>query len=707
MRNAVLILGLLLVTITSQAQSYINYAQGKSIKTTTEKKNTQLLVDGNLTTGSLRINPKGERYTIEMDLTAEFKIGGIHVYIDNKGILPIKDFVIEYKLDQDWVKIDEASVRDNFRDRRALKFNEPISMSAIRMVTSSESTFGLTEWQVWGKDVPEMPYQVKDKKPEPFIAKEHWICVNQVGYNLDAPKGFTVPTAKTDLAFSIVEKPSGKVVYTGKLNKGKGDFSDFNPADSKAKEYTIQVEGDGFGKAESYPFAIGKHILQEMAYQPTVDFFNDSRSIMGSHPSAYGGTAWRDGTYYTHEVPSMVILYLSNPEYFDQMPVTMDWEKEKGKVLSPSFKHIPEYKDDDPMHEAKGYYTNLPALASKNTPDLIQSLRFGVGWNLIEPRSADPSGDPLGKQLHSQTIEQFAYFLYGYPAYKKYIGQEFYQQVLDSTLQWWEPAGLFEVITKIGTPKGRHAPGHSIMPNLLMYEVAKREKLDNPEAYLKAAQAQTQWMIEHADWNNPEYTKGQRMSEHKTIQGLAHFQYYYPESAPEGLQQKLTDWGKKTVSLSDNMWDFRKFDDDNYTLPGYNEVGNVIVFPACAVSVSMTLEDEVLKERLVELAYSHYDNFMGRNPQNASSINHPELGFEGVEAAWPFPDKRKDICARLEITRGSLSSLPGSEMYPFNPKGRARHGEGWTVYNACWNLTIAYLNFHEGVGDPSILKEIK
>ncbi|WP_298239002.1 cellulase N-terminal Ig-like domain-containing protein [uncultured Algibacter sp.] len=691
--------------ISQNAQTYVNYAEGKSIKTTTKKKNLQKLNDGNLSTGSVRINPKRKVYTVSMDLTAEFKIGGVHLYMDAKGILPIRDFALQYTLGKEWVDIPEAVIIDNFSSRKAIVFNQPISMSAIRIVTSNPVTFGLVEWQVWGENVPAIPYQVEEKVPEPFVAKKHWICVNQVGYNLGASKGFTVPTAKTDLPFSIIEKSSEKEVYKGKLKDRKGYFSDFNPKDSKGKEYVIQLEGDGLGKATSYPFEIGEHLLQKMAYQPSVDFFNDARSIMGTHPSAYGGTAWRDGTYYTHEVPSMVMLYLSNPKVFDKMPVTMSWEKEKTKITSKDFKHIKDYKDDDPMFEAKGYYTDLPRLKCNNTPDLIQSIRFGVGWNLMNPYSADPSGDPLGKQLHPQTIEQFAYFLYGYPAYKKYIGKEFYNQVLDSTVKWWGKSGLFKVITKIGNPKGRHAPGHSIMPNLLMYEVAKRENLANAETYLKAAQDQTQWMLDNVDWNNPKFTKGQRMSEHKTIQGLAHFQYYYPELAPKGLQQKLVDWAEKAVSLSHNMWDFRKFDEENYTLPGYNEAGNIIAFPACGLSVALTLEDGELKDRLVELAYAHYDNFMGRNPQNASSINHPDLGFEGVDVAWPFPDKRKDICARLEITRGSLSSLPGSEMYPFNPKGSPRHGEGWTAYNAGWNLTIAYLNLFEGVKSSKLLKQ--
>ncbi len=706
-RKITLIISLFVSVICLNAQTYVNYAEGKSITTSTDLENGIVLTDGTLITGPLKVIPIGKIYTIEMDLTAEFKIGGVHLYIDVKDILPIRNFEIQYKLKEQWIDIPEADITDNFRDKIRIVFNKLIFMNTIRIRTKNDIAFGLLEWQVWGEDVPEIPFQIEIEKPEPFVAGKHWICVNQVGYNIDAPKRFTVPTAITDLEFTVIEKESERVVYRGTLNSGEGDFTEFNPVNTENNEYIIQVKGDGLIEANSYPFVIGKHALQNMAYQSAVDFFIDSRSIMGTHPSAYGGTAWRDGTYYTYEVPSLVILYLSNPKVFDLMPVTINWDAEKETALSPHFKHFPERGDHNPMAKVKGYYEDLPEPKNKNTPDIIQCIRYGIGWNFIDPVSEDPSGDPLGRIMHGQTIEQFAYFLYGYPVYKKYIGKEFYQAVLDSTLNWWDKSGLFDVIAKVGSPKGRHAPGHSIMPNLLMYEVANRENLDNAQSFLKAAQDQTRWMIDNANWNNPVFSKGQRMSEHKIINGLAHFQYNYSELAPKGLKQMLIAWAEKVVSLSNNMWDFRKFNEDNYTLPGYNEAGNVIGFPACVLSVAMILDDGDLKNKLVEIAYAHYDNFMGRNPQNASAANFAKLGFEGLDSSWPFPDKRVDVCARLELTRGSLSSLPGSEMYPFNPNGRPRHGEGWTAYNACWNLSIAYMNFYEGISSFDVFRGLK
>lgn len=49
--------------------------------------------------------------------------------------------------------------------------------------------------------------------------------------------------------------------------------------------------------------------------------------------------------------------------------------------------------------------------------------------------------------------------------------------------------------------KGRHAPGHSILPNLLLWQVALREGRSDAGTYLAAAQAQAQWVIDHLDWS--------------------------------------------------------------------------------------------------------------------------------------------------------------------------------------------------------------
>ena len=68
------------------------------------------------------------------------------------------------------------------------------------------------------------------------------------------------------------------------------------------------------------------------------------------------------------------------------------------------------------------------------------------------------------------------------------------------------------------------------------------------------------------------------------------------------------------------------------------------------------------------------------------------MGFPEIERGWPLGHGLNN-CARLETCRGSISSGPGSEMFPFNPEGAYRHAEGWVNYGASWCLSLAYLQF--------------
>ena len=85
--------------------------------------------------------------------------------------------------------------------------------------------------------------------------------------------------------------------------------------------------------------------------------------------------------------------------------------------------------------------------------------------------------------------------------------------------------------------KGRHAPGHSIEPNLLMHAVALREQRPDAPDYLAAAQTQARWIVEQLDWNDPRTTKGHRMSEHKTITGLVRLRFCVATTACDREQR--------------------------------------------------------------------------------------------------------------------------------------------------------------------------
>lgn len=694
------------------AGEYYNHAAGKPVRASVAGGDAAHVTDASLTTRAWRCNAVGREQWVEIDLTADFDLAGAHLYFDETNAMPPERFVLQYDRNGEWADIAGGCVTGNFRSRLSLRFDAAVGTSKVRFLTRNETPFGIAEIQLWGPDVPEMPWGVSLHAEEPFRPERHWVCVNQVAYNTGAPKRFTVPTATSDLRFEVVERTSGRVVWRGRLKDGAGDFTAFDPDGPDGKEYCIRVRGGGLAEGCSYPFEIGRHAIQRMSCHPAVWFMNDCRSVVGTHPSGYGGRAWRDGAYYTYEVPGMVMLYLSDTACFNRMPVTLDWDAERRRVLDPAFRTTKERADRDVLHTARNYYELLPRPVRRDVPDIVQDIRFGVGWILLDPVSEDPStgGDPAGERMHAQSIEQLAFFLYAWPAMRHYVGEDFYRLTLARALRWWEPAGLFEVITTIGNGKGRNAPGHSVLPNLMMYEVARRECPAAAGRFLEAAREQAAWCVRTLDWTNPAHTKGQRMSEAKTVLGLAHFCLNYPSEAPAGLREKLHALAERYAALSDNMWDFRRFDEDaNWTIPGFNEAGNVAGFPACALSVAMTLDpvkDRDLRRRLEQLAYAAFDNLYGRNPLNAHAANYPENGFEGVDVGWPF-HYLKDVTARLETVRGSISSLPGTEMYPFRPKGRPRHPEGWTAYNAVWNMSLAWLNLYEGVAPVSVLREVR
>src|SRR5690606_36829978 len=120
--------------------------------------------------------------------------------------------------------------------------------------------------------------------------------------------------------------------------------------------------------------------------------------------------------------------------------------------------------------------------------------------------------------------------------YSKYFTTGFYERARDFAFDNWEKTGLLEVQKEIGDFKGRQCPGHSIAPNLMMYEVAKREGRPDAGGYLEAAIAQTKWLVGEIDPADPVVTKGQRMSEHKLSTGLFFLKRLHPDLEIKGLQ---------------------------------------------------------------------------------------------------------------------------------------------------------------------------
>jgi hypothetical protein len=542
----------------------------------------------------------------------------------------------------------------------------------------------------------------------------HLIALNQVGFETGRPMRFTAPLSADGSEFVVRAANGGEALFRSVIRGNIGDFSKF---EAPAGEYVIEVRGGSLKSGTSDPFLIRPDLWKDLFWQPAVDFLIDSRSVVGTHPSAYGGCPWRDGTYYDAILPALVMLQRADPDRVAAMPKQIDWQADKQRVLSPDFKFDAKNPCSQGVMEAvRKYYTELEPPAA-DAPDVVKLIHWGAGFYLVNPATKDPSKDPDPRQIHSQTVEQVAYVVWAWPALEKWLPQSFYLKCRDFCLQnwapslevgkWWDPSTYLAVELITGKNpmggllhpyKGRHAPGHSIIPNLLMHEIAKRDSLAKPDRYLTAAVKQAEWIVKNLDWNDPRTTKGHRMSEHRTIPSLVWLLQNYPDHAPAGLKEKITAWAEVAARRSDNLWDIRRFDDgDHWTIPKLNDVGSLVGTPGIALAASWVIDDPALKLRMRELAVSHADAVFGRNPRLAASPNKPQTGFTGIERGWPVSYK-DNVCARLELCRGSISSAPGSEMYPFNPEGGYRHAEGWVNYGAAWCLSLAYFEFDRRAG---------
>ena len=696
----------------------VNLAEGTSIKTSSTFGNSKAaaVADGVVSDESRWLAAAGDAAPwVELTFPKPVKIGAIDIFsgYKNEGALDAFDLIFE--VDGKLVSPAAGKVRDNRDSTRRVEV-EVQNVSKLRLALTKPGPARIREIAVYESKDAMVGAGVKGKS-QPTVTVDrtkHRIAVNQVGYETGKPKRFTAPLSPDGTKFSLRTVAAPAILHQGEIQRGAGDFSAFRPADS-TNRFVIEVRGGALKDGTSDPFLIRGNLYQEQFWQTAVDFLNDSRAVVATHPSAYGGCPWRDGTYYDAIIPSLVLFYLADQKTIDAMPRQIDWAKEKARVLSPEFKFDAKTPCSEGVMDAvRNYYQLEPPKA--DAPDVVKLIHWGAGYYLVNPATRDPSGDPDKLKIHAQTVEQIAYVVWAWPVLKQWLPESFYVKCRDFCFENWKPSlevskwwdaktyiSAYEKSEKnpmgglLHPFKGRHAPGHSIVPNLLMHEVAKREGRADASIYLDAAVAQADWCVKHLDWNEPRTTKGQRMSEHRTIPNLVWLLQKYPQDAPPGLQAKITEWAKVATSRSENFWDFRRFDLENeWTIPKLNDVGNSLSLPAIAIAASWVVDDAKLKQRLEEIAFASVDHVFGRNPCLAAAPDHPEKGFPEIERAWP---KRhpENVCARLELCRGSIASLPGSEMYPFNPSDAYRHAEGWVNYGASWCISLAYLKFDAAV----------
>ncbi len=611
---------------------------------------------------------------LEIQLDGVQTLGGIHLYSGENGGSALTDFTVQFMKEGKWEDIPSATILNNQAPALSIPFDDGVSVKTDRLriwITKSphniSSILDVVVWPTMSGKIPPVPNTMAS-----VIVP--LIYLNQSGFDLGKPKRFTAPTLPDGTPFEVRSSTGDKALFKGVIHGNIGDFSAFEP--NEATEFVVTAGG-----ITSVPFRIGPFWLERVTYQNAIDFMIDSRHYVGTarsiRPQSFG---WRDDHHFGWELTTLIPQVLSNPSAYERMPHQIVYEAPKNPKL---------WGKLEPYHA--------------DAPDIVKLIHWGADIIVTQGLT------------HEFFKGQLAYFLYAWPYLRQYLPEQNYQVVHDFAFTHWaeSPAdhayareecdgdnNLLVVKTKLGSTKGGCPPGFSIEPNLLLYEVARREGRPEAEQYFQAAFHQAEWMIANLDWNDPQTTKGQRQSEFITVTGLAHFLREYPDRAPAALQAKIDAWAEVINRRSNNMWDFRKLDDGDRWVPTgdkphmWNEVGNVVGLPAALLAAQPYVTDLAIRARFDQLIWSHFDNAFGRNPVGRHFSYRAAKEIEGVETGWfsNFPGGN----GQLENVRFVLDGAPKNVHYPYHPeKGDFGWTEGWIEFNTAFNVSLAYLAYSD------------
>jgi hypothetical protein len=635
-------------------------------------------IDGKVSDASRWVSqPSTDPAWLAIDLGAVQQLAGVHLFTGFGAADVVADFKIQFWSNGKWTDIPSASITGNKAHSLAIPFDQTVIVKTDKLrlwvTTSTKGYARVKELVVWPSSAGDLPPLPKGLTGGANQADIPLIYLNQSGFNLGKPKRFTAPTLADGTRFIVRPAKGGDALAEGKITGKIGDFSQFNP-DGDA-EYVVEAGG-----LVSVPFRVGPNWLERISYQGAIDFMIDSRHYVGNHRKACRGSfGWRDDHHFGWELHTLVPQWLSNPSAYERMPRQVKYEKPANSKL---WGALEPYRDD--------------------APDLVKLIHWGA--DVIVTQQID----------HELLKSQLAYFLYAWPSLEAWLPAQNYQVVRDYAFKTWANPkkaleypydespehDLLALKTKIGSTKGCLPPGFSIEPNLMMHEVAKREERPDAAIYLDAAVKQAEWMVQHLDWNDPLVTKGQRMSEFITVTGLAHLLRGYPDRAPKGLSNKLNDWAKVLIRRSDNLWDFRKLDDqDRWTPMGdkptmWNEPGNVVGLPAPILAAREFITSKTDQQRLDQLVWSHFDGMFGRNPVGRHFSFDAPREVEGVEHGW-FKFYVGGI-GQLAEARFVIDGSPKNAHYPYHPEvGDIGWTEGWIQFNTAFNISLAYLAWSE------------
>ncbi|MBR9776370.1 MAG: coagulation factor 5/8 type domain-containing protein [Cytophagales bacterium] len=637
------------------AQNNLSFSAQASSSSMEKNHEPKLAIDGDSNT-HWRSRPDDENAWIVLKFPGATEVIKVDINFVPSTV-PNEAFNLQYLLNGEWRTFHK--VTDNIAHKVEVNLKKPQLIDRVRLLAIDGQEMQLNEVQLWGQKYADTSGLAN--KP---------ILVNQSGYNLYRSKRFTAPEVEDNTSFAIVNSRSGEVEFTGKVVGEKGDFSNFNPLSED--EFLVKING-----LESFPFRIGPNWIERVTYRNMVDFMLGARHYVGTVDDIRQiSFAWRDGDFFNWSMQSLVAMYLSNPEAYERM-------ERKGQYVS----------NDSFAANYKGLWGKLEPFAPE-TPDIIQLIHWDADVKISQ------------RLDHEMQKAELAHFLYAWPYMKQWLPQQNFDLVYQYVKDNWEKEtvskhslsqynkskahNLLSLKTQLGTTKGEMPPGFSVIPNLMMYEVATRVGDVDAEKYFEAAYNQMDWMVKHLDWADPMTTKGQRMSEHMTLRAFAYFYHQFPERSPKGIPDKVNEWAQMMLDRSENLWDFRKYSQEEWTPPGWNETGNILGFPAAVFAACGILTNKTLVQEMEMLAWSHIENAFGRNPTGRQfSYKGPEE-VEGVDLGWY--SRHKGGIGLLEDVQFVFDGSPKSFHYPNYPEvGDLGWTEGWVQFNTAFNMSMAYM----------------
>lgn len=481
------------------------------------------------------------------------------------------------------------------------------------------------------------------------------IFVNQCFYDIGKPKRATCPNMSDGTPFFVVDTLTKKNVFHGKCKDQVIDFSLMNI------EGLFYIECGG---RKSYDFKVGNNALYEGQISQALSFMEQSRQ--DTFDVGYStGYAWRDSHQFSFEVQSLIDLYTSNKEYFDGL----EWNVYKANEC--------EYQD----------------LRVQKEPNIIWLIKFALKryyeWNVTS-----------GVTLHALIKSQVADFLYHFDGLSEWFTEDYYSTIKNWLESIWEVSttnkswydefttqNLLIAQNKVGTVKGAMPVGYGVIPNFQMYSITGEEK------YLNAGQSNIEFVCS-LDFTDGANTKGQRMSEYVCMDAMMFVYENYLNYAPTNLLEKIEEYIDVIISNSDNLWDFRKYNETYYTHgiinnKEINEVGNVLGLPFIIFRYLPICKDNEKTERLLQIAISAFDNAFGRNPMNRCFCYTAKSEFDGADKGWI--ERYKGGAGNLSWCAGVMDGAPKNDSYPYNPDADTGYTEGWVAFNTDWNRSLAWL----------------